>query len=58
MLYPIEIKRTANPGTELTRAFKILDKASVPRGTGAILCMRPELSAINADNFIVPIWMI
>jgi hypothetical protein len=23
-----------------------------------ILCMRPELSAINADNFIVPIWSI
>lgn len=26
--------------------------------SGAILCMRPELSAINAENYIVPIWMI
>ena len=25
---------------------------------GAILCMRPKLSAINSKNFIVPIWMI
>lgn len=57
-LHPLEIKRSATPGSELIRAFSLLDKASVPRGKGAIVCMRPELSAINSDNFIVPIWMI
>lgn len=58
LLHPLEIKRSVNPGSELIGAFEVLDKGSVPRGKGAILCMRPELSAINADNFIVPIWMI
>jgi len=58
MLHPIEIKRTANPGTELVRSFKLLDKASVPRGKGAIICMRETLSAVDSDNYIVPIWMI
>ncbi len=58
MLHPLEIKRSVNPGSELLNAFNLLDKASVPRGTGAILCMRPKLSAVDADNFIVPIWMI
>ncbi|MBQ2840335.1 MAG: ATP-binding protein [Oscillospiraceae bacterium] len=58
MLHPIEIKRTANPGTELVRPFKLLDKASVPRGKGAIICMRETLSAVDSDNYIVPIWMI
>lgn len=58
LLHPLEIKRSVNPGSELISAFEVLDKGSVPRGKGAILCMRPELSAINADNFIVPIWMI
>lgn len=58
LLHPIEIKRTANPGTELIRPFKLLDKASVPRGTGAIICMRESLSAVDSDNYIVPIWMI
>lgn len=58
MLHPLEIKRYVNPGSELLNAFNLLDKASVPRGTGAILCMRPKLSAVDADNFIVPIWMI
>lgn len=57
-LHPLEIKRSVNPGSELAGAFTVLDKGSVTRGAGAILCMRPELSAINAENYIVPIWMI
>ncbi len=57
-LHPLEIKKTANPGTELAGAFRILDKASVPRGTGAILCMRQDLSAIDRNTYTVPIWMI
>ena len=57
-LHPLEIKRSVNPGSELLRVFDLLDKASIQRGTGAILCMRPRLSAVDADNFIVPIWMI
>ena len=58
VLHPLEIKRSVNPGSELIGAFEVLDKGSVPREKGSILCMRPELSVINADNFIVPIWMI
>lgn len=57
-LHPLEIKRSVNPGSELIGAFNLLDKASVPRGKGAILCMRPEFTAINTDNYVVPIWMI
>ncbi|WP_405381308.1 ATP-binding protein [Phascolarctobacterium sp.] len=58
VLNPLEIKKTSNPGTELTKIFSLLDKSSVPRSKGAILCMKPELSAIDKDNYIVPIWMI
>ena len=57
-LHPLEIKKASNPRSELIGAFIILDKASVPKGTGAILCLREELSAINRENLIVPIWMI
>ncbi len=57
-LHPLEIKRSANPGSELVGAFDLLTKATLPRGKGAVLCMRPTLSAIDSDNFIVPIWMI
>lgn len=58
MLSPIEIKRAASPGTELVNTFKVLDKGSVSRGKGAVLCMKGELSAIDGQNLIVPIWMI
>ena len=57
-LHPLEIKKSTNPRTELASAFKVLDKGSVPRGTGAILCLREELSAIDRSTFILPIWMI
>ena len=57
-LHPLEIKKSTNPGTELASAFKVLDKGSVPRGAGAILCLREEISAIDRNNFILPIWMI
>ena len=57
-LHPIEIKKSTNPGTELASAFKVLDKSSVPRGAGAILCLREELSAIDRNTYILPIWMI
>ena len=57
-LHPMEIKKSTNPGTELVSAFKVLDKGAVPRGAGAILCLREELSAIDRNTFILPIWMI
>ena len=58
VLNPIEIKKSSNPGPELIKVFKLLDKASATRSKGAVICMKPELSAIDRENFIVPIWMI
>ena len=53
-----EIKKTSNPGTELIKVFGLLDKSSTPRSKGAVICMKPTLSAIDRDNYIVPVWMI
>lgn len=58
MLHPLEVKRSVNPGSKLIGAFDILNKGSVPKGKGALLCMRLTLSAVNSDNYIIPIWMI
>ncbi|MBQ8160044.1 MAG: ATP-binding protein [Clostridia bacterium] len=57
-LHPLEIRKSKSPGTELASAFRILDKGSSPRGTGAVLCLREEMSAIDRSTFILPIWMI
>lgn len=58
VLNPIEIKKTSNPGTELIKVFDLLDKSSTPRSKGAVICMKPGLSAIDRNNYIVPVWMI
>ena len=58
VLNPIEIKKTANPGTELTKVFGLLDRASMPRSKGAVICMKPQVGAIDRDNYIVPVWVI
>ena len=58
VLNPIEIKKTANPGSEHIKVFKLLDKSSAKRSKGAVVCMKPELSAIDRENYIVPVWMI
>jgi len=57
-LHPFEIKKSASPKAELASAFKVLDTGSIPRGIGAILCMKEKLSTMNKQTLIVPIWMI
>ncbi len=57
-LHPIEIKKSVNPPTQIMKAFRLLDKASLPRGTGAIICLRESLSAIDSSTYIIPVWMI
>lgn len=56
VLNPIEIKKSSNPGSELVKVFALLDKASTPRSKGAVICMKPELSVIDRENYIVPVW--
>ncbi len=58
VINPIEIKKTSNPSKELTKVFNLLKNSSVPCSKGAIICMKPDLSFIDRNNFIVPIWMI
>ena len=57
-LHPIEIKKSANPASEILRVFPVLDKSSLKRGNGAVICLKTELSAFNKENYIVPVWMI
>lgn len=58
VLHPIEIKKSANPAAEILRVFPVLDKSSLKRGNGAVICLKTDLSAFNKENYIVPVWMI
>ena len=57
-LHPIEIKKSANPASEILRVFPVLDKSSLKRGNAAVICLKTDLSAFNKENYIVPVWMI
>lgn len=56
MLYPIEIKLSANPKLSMTDAFRILD--GIPdkkRGTGAIICMYDKPLWLKDDIVALPV---
>lgn len=57
-LCPMEIKRSASLERSCIRVFSVLDRASLPRERGAVLCLKDELSAFNTNDLMVPIWMI
>jgi predicted AAA+ superfamily ATPase len=57
-LHPIEIKKTVSPSGSAARAFSVLDKASVPRGAGAVICTKNELSAVDEKTYILPVWAV
>lgn len=55
-LHPIEVKKTASPNKAMAKAFSVLDRSAVPRGSGAIVCLAERLSALDAETFVVPAW--
>jgi uncharacterized protein len=57
-LFPIEIKKSASPASQITRVFKVLDKAPLIRGTGAIICMASSIGALGKDELIIPVSLI
>jgi len=42
----------------VTRAFSIIDKSPLKRGTGAVLCMADAFGAFDRETLIVPAAMI
>ena len=55
-LHPLEIKKSASPAARSTFAFRQLDKASMPRGVGAVVCMKPRVTPISREVTLIPAW--
>lgn len=54
-IYPIEIKKSANPPIEAIKNFKIVERFGMQVGTGGIICMKENLFPINENNYYIPI---
>lgn len=54
-LYPIEVKRTANPSLSNVSAFKVLNKLNKQIGKGAVICLYQTILPLNSEINIIPI---
>lgn len=52
-LYPIEIKKSANPSKDMIENFKVLDKVKEV-GEGAIICMYDRIYNLDEKNKVIP----
>ncbi|WP_061214525.1 ATP-binding protein [Syntrophomonas wolfei] len=56
MIYPVEIKKTANPGKEHIEHFSVLNKLKgVKIGSGGVICLYDKLIPINDKNLSIPV---
>ena len=54
IIHPLEIKKSANPDRREVKKYTVIDKASLNRGNGGIICMCEEPIPIDADNCFIP----
>ncbi len=54
LIHPLEIKRSANPDSREVKKYALLDKITVQRGSGGIVCMCEEVIPIDEKNCYIP----
>lgn len=54
LIHPLEIKKSASPDRREVKKYELLDKASVPRSSGGIVCMCSEPMPIDDKNCFIP----
>lgn len=54
-LYPLEIKKTANPRKDMIKNFRHLEKVNMELGIGGIICLYDKLMKLDENNYIIPI---
>lgn len=54
-VYPVEIKKSANPGKTALKNFEVVNKFGVEVGNGIVLCMMENIMPIDEMNYYVPI---
>ena len=54
-LYPIEIKKSADPGRAALKNFGILNSLTENIGEGAVICMTPMVVPLDDRNKLVPV---
>lgn len=53
-IHPIEIKKSASPDKRETKKYSVIDKTTLQRGCGGIVCMCEEVIPIDSQNCFIP----
>ncbi len=54
VIHPLEIKKSAAPDRREIKKYSVIDKASLHRGSGGIICMCEEPIPIDGENCFIP----
>ena len=54
-LYPVEIKKSADPGKAALKNFTVLDSLPEVVGEGAVICMTPMVIPLDEKDKLVPV---
>lgn len=57
-VYPVEIKKNADPGKGALRNFSVLDSLSEEKGAGSVICLASLAYPLDKMNTVVPIGML
>jgi hypothetical protein len=55
VLYPVEIKKSANPTRDAVRHFQVLDNLGMQTGPGALVCLADMRLPLQANVSVVPV---
>lgn len=54
LIHPLEVKKSASPNRKEVKKYELIDKASIPRGNGGIVCMCDNPVPIDEKNSFIP----
>ena len=53
-IHPLEIKKSANPDRREVKKYALVDKTTLERGSGGIVCMCEDVLPIDDKNCFIP----
>lgn len=54
-IYPVEIKKSANPKKDAIKNFNIVEKFGMKSPNGAVICLSKDIHALDKNNYMIPI---
>jgi len=54
-IYPVEIKKSANPGKDSIKNFDIVKKFELNSPNGIVICLSKDIHALDEKNYMIPI---